>query len=405
MTPRNAIIVGDALETLARLPEDWFHCVVTSPPYWALRDYGAAGQLGLENSPYCWGWTQGPGAECGKCFVCRMVEVFRGVKRVLRPDGTAWVNMGDSFAQNQIGRTRHNCNNQLGRCRQNHNYAKGKTVPRFGAKPKDMVGMPWALAFALRADGWFLRSEIIWHKRSPMPEPVRDRPTKAHEQIFLLSKSPRYFFDDIAAGEPISQSTAARRRYGYKHFAGSQIESMAHVERRQFADAKTYANAATMPPIRKPRSVWRLSTEPFAGAHFATYPTELVRRCLAAGTSAKGCCGDCGQPSKRQIERKQVWRAKHCDGVAINQTGWKTGCDCKPPRLVPCRVLDPFSGAGTTAMVARRLQLHAVGIEINREYAAMARERIVADAPLWNAEFALLDSIDQIRNTEPAAVG
>ena len=288
---------GDCREVMAQMPDESVHTVVTSPPYWGLRDYGIGGQLGLEPTP--------------EEYVANMVAVFREVRRVLRADGTVWLNLGDS-------------------------YAGGERVTdqQDGLKPKDLVGIPWRVAFALQADGWYLRSDIIWSKPNPMPESVTDRPTKAHEYLFLLSKSPRYYYDADAVREPHvrtwDESNGGNLKVGGVRPVGTN-EVHAHGGGGLIMRSRNYN-----PLGRNRRTVWTIATEPFPGAHFATYPTALVEPCILAG-SARGDL-----------------------------------------------VLDPFAGAGTTGMVALRHGRRFVGIELNPTYAEMARRRIVDDAPLLN---------------------
>lgn len=360
------IMGGDALAVLGTLPDARFHCCVTSPPYWGLRDYGVEGQLGLEKTP--------------EEYVAKMVAVFREVRRVLRDDGTLWLNIGDTYCSDDkwgggssgkhaYGPERHR-RNRPGMC---------------GCKPKDLVGIPWLLAFALRADGWWLRSEIIWHKRAPMPESVTDRPTKAHEQVFLLTKSQRYFYDVDATRTP--QESLGQRHEGASGYRDG------HPSKGGIKQRSLHPLGANL------RSVWPLSPESFKGAHFATMPTELARRCLLAGTSERGCCAACGAPIGRQVKRTAMvidrserthekGRTRSSGTMLSPPTsetiGWQATCECGA-NAVPCRVLDPFSGAGTTGVVARRLSLHYTGIELNADYAAMSRQRIRDDAPLLNA--------------------
>jgi DNA modification methylase len=338
------VLIGDVRAMLRTLPDESVHCCVTSPPYWGLRDYGVAGQLGLESSP----------AE----FVANMVEVFREVRRVLRKDATCWINMGDSYATN----TGANGSSQ-GATGQRHDRRftsetkAGVKVPP-GLKPKDLCGIPWRLAFALQDDGWWLRQDIIWAKRSPMPESVTDRCTKAHEYIFLLTKSATYFYDAVAVRE------------------SGKCPEMS-------------------PGGRNLRSVWTLSTEPFSLAHFATFPSELPRRCIKAGTSEKGCCPACLAPYRRVTDKTKLRRERpndltkrngadgtgnHCAnttaGVAVTTRGWEPTCQCGAGDPIPCTVLDPFSGSGTTGMAATELGRNYIGCELNPEYAAMSEKRI-----------------------------
>ena len=279
------------------------HTCVTSPPYFGLRDYGVDGQIGLEPTP--------------DEFVASLATVFREVRRVLRDDGTLWLNLGDSYARTggtdrkvpetaRVGSTR-NTMTQMG-------DRTGKAPS--GLKDKDLIGVPWRVAFALQADGWYLRQDIIWHKPNPMPESVRDRCTKAHEYIFLLSKSPRYYFDSEAIKEPAS---APPKKCGPKNDASRNDSGRTGIVR---GDGET----------RNRRSVWTVSTKPFGGAHFATFPPALIEPCILAGSRL----GD--------------------------------------------TVLDPFGGAGTTGLVAQQHGRNAVLTEINPEYAEIARRRIGNEA-------------------------
>ena len=310
------ILQGDCRETLKTLPDSSVHCCVTSPPYFGLRDYGCDNQIGLEETP--------------DAFVAEMVAVFREVWRVLRDDGTLWLNLGDSYAGSWGAQSRPNgsdvkSNLQGGSplsARQIASHPKGthtgslKKTP--GCKPKDLIGIPWRVAFALQADGWYLRQEIIWHKPNPMPESVTDRCTKAHEQIFLLSKSPRYYFDAVAIQEPSSEfgKTPNRPRKDTGRRKGQ-----AHVG----IDA---VNNCGVSETRNRRSVWTVSTKPYKGAHFATFPPELIKPCVLAGCPEGGT------------------------------------------------VLDPFGGSGTTAQVAIDAGCRAILCELNPEYVKLIRKRL-----------------------------
>lgn len=297
------IVTADVMDGLAQLEDEGVHCVVTSPPYWGLRDYGVDGQIGLEPTP----------AE----FVERLVDVFREVRRVLRKDGTCWVNLWDSYAS-QPSWGRGGGSTLDGR----KQGSEGGTSPDrslSGLKPKDLIGIPWRVAFALQADGWWLRSDIIWHKPNPMPESVTDRCTKSHEYIFMLTKSERYFYDAEAIKEAGSGRCPGNKVYKYDGLAGHETK---HGILKQ----------SNIPQVdRNKRSVWTIATAPFNEAHFATFPPELPEICIKAGCPVGGT------------------------------------------------VLDPFSGAGTTCLVADRLQRNGIGIELNPEYAAMAQKRIDAD--------------------------
>ena len=326
------IHVGDCLETLRTLPSDSVDCIVTSPPYWGLRDYGVAGQIGQEID--------------FREYIAKLVEVFEECRRVLKPSGTCWVNMGDSYAANRTYQVADNKHTDVGN-------STSMKVPD-GLKPKDLIGQPWRLAFALQDAGWYLRSDIIWHKPNPMPESVRDRPTKAHEYLFLLTKSQRYYYDADAIAEPAlyvgddrGSRSDSRRGTAYNSMSGvtgatknartvweigARLEDVA----QEIADYALECSGMVNPDlileaisIQVPdRTVWRMATTPTKEAHFATFPPELPKRCILAGCPEGGT------------------------------------------------VLDPFAGSGTTLMVAKQLGRKWVGIELNPEYAEMARKRV-----------------------------
>lgn len=399
----------DVLAGLRSLPDACVHCCVTSPPYYGLRDYGVDGQIGLEATP--------------EAFVARLVEVFREVRRVLRPDATFWLNIGDSYNSAGGERAYGSSDNATGR----GPGTRRTDTASSGLKPKDRLGIPHRVVFALQADGWWWRDEIIWHKRAPMPESVQDRTTKAHEPVFLFSKeemtdheylflmarSGRYFYDNVSSAEESIYADSGIQSAARGDFSGKTLA----IEGREAFKAIT--------ETRNMRSVWTLSPESFRGAHFATMPTELPRRCLLAGTSEKGCCAKCGAPRVRVTEKErrptrpgektkvegrnsrmhvsrdpahptELNGKARADGLEVGErdpqrhvtstvtTGWKDGCKCEADTL-PCLVLDPFNGAATTGVVARRLGLRYIGFELNPEYAAMSRKRILDDAPLMNA--------------------
>lgn len=358
---------GNSLDVLKTLPDESVHCCVTSPPYWGLRDYGVSGQLGLEKTP--------------EEYVSKMVEVFREVRRVLRKDGTLWLNLGDSYATGagKVG----NCpggggqgqrwrDPTLKRYRGNHAddpkranrvgaigpMIQPNRMPIEGLKPKDLVGIPWMVAFALRADGWWLRQDIIWGKGNPMPESVQDRFCKSHEYVFLFSKSERYYFDLDAVLEPcesgpsdLRKMVESQERIGGKHKTLddplSKASAATNIGRKRSVGGirsgnieRKYGEAVgregshlgrSVPwegLLRTPRSVWRINTEPCREAHFAVMPTRLVERCILSGCPRGGV------------------------------------------------VLDPFMGAGTTAVVARKLNRNYLGIELNPAYIEIAERRI-----------------------------
>jgi DNA modification methylase len=302
------IYQGGALEVLRSLPSESVHCCVTSPPYWGLRDYGVEGQIGLEKTP--------------EEYVSKMVEIFREVKRVLRNDGTLWLNLGDCY--NGSGGAGGDYNK--GGLKEGQPKYPGRKIARL--KPKDLVGIPWRVALALQADGWYLRSDIIWHKPNPMPESVKDRPTKAHEYVFLLSKSQKYYYDAEAIKEPIAASTVERAKSKNnastrKDKGAAQWQSGLTPEQQD----KWYSNIDKN-TVRNKRSVWTVPTQPFPEAHFAVYPPALITPCILAGCPVGGT------------------------------------------------VLDPFAGSGTTLLVAQRLGRSGIGIELNPDYCAMASRRI-----------------------------
>ena len=273
MNPTWDILQGDSIEVMRGMEPESVHCVVTSPPYWGLRNYGMDGAYGLE--PTLDGYIE------------RMVEVFREVRRVLRKDGTLWLNLGDAYAANRSYQVTDNKHISVG----NESAA---AVPS-GLKPKDLMGIPWRVAFALQTDGWWLRSDIVWHKPNPMPESVRDRPTRAHEYVFLLTKSAKYFCDADAIRTPgqeyIGQAgTFSRNGAVAKHVIPGQT---AAEHRLRDGRVPTGANA---------RTVWSIATQPYKGTHFATYPEKLVEPCILAGTSERGVCGVTGDPWERCVE-------------------------------------------------------------------------------------------------------
>lgn len=337
------ILVGDCLDRMRELPPGIAQTCVTSPPYFGLRDYGVDGQIGLEPTP--------------EEFVAKMVEVFREVRRVLRDDGTLWLNLGDSY--NNAGSSR----NGEGLDGSRRGGATGPdgaagykkrdlrhALRDHGIKHKDLIGIPWRVAFALQADGWYLRSDIIWHKPNPMPESVTDRPTKAHEYLFLLAKSDRYYFDSDAFKEPQVKGASGSEFHTGK--TGEHQQGRASTKPRKSGNKeRSYGGDPGKRPddhlgsgvpwedvdgMRNRRTVWTIPTHPFRGAHFATFPPALVEPCVLAGCPIDGT------------------------------------------------VLDPFNGAGTTGIVALRSQRNYIGCELNPAYAAISEARIREDAPMLN---------------------
>ncbi len=267
---------GDALAVLPKLEADSVHCVVTSPPYWGLRDYGVDGQLGLE-------------ATLDE-FVAKMVEVFREVRRVLRDDGTVWLNLGDSYAND--GKWGGTTGGKHAAGLHGEQVGRGKRTT--GLKPKDLCGIPWRVAFALQADGWYLRQDIIWHKPNPMPESVTDRCTKSHEYIFLLSKRAKYYYDAEAVKE---KAEYGRREGGFRGDGGRYVNNAGFHNSANTGKAGTTGGPNDDPSAgRNRRDVWTITTQPYPNAHFATFPPKLAEPCILAGTSEWGCCPECGAP-------------------------------------------------------------------------------------------------------------
>jgi len=371
---------------MKELPDKSVYCCVTSPPYWGLRDYGVDGQLGLEDTP--------------ELFIEKMVQVFREVKRVLKDDGTLWVNIGDSYcstAPNSMGDPGFIKEAKL---KTNNSRKMHRPQTPLGMKPKDLVGMPWMLAFALRADGWYLRSDIIWHKKNPMPESVTDRPTKAHEYIFLLSKSPKYYYDFEAICEKATGGSHGNKTHKHtsEYLKGNN-------------KFRTKANLTSIEPtiMKNKRSVWTVPTKGYSEAHFATFPEKLIIDCIKAGTP-EFVCSKCGAAREKILSKKLVPTSKaaktcviddrdlnaddqdqgsnrqkdgHLGGHANKYTveGY-TDCGCGE-KFVPGIVLDPFMGAATTALVARKLNRNYIGYELSKIYCNIAEKRIYNEIGLF----------------------
>lgn len=411
------VLFGNCLETMNAIEDESIDTCITSPPYYGLRDYGTAEWEG--GDPNCshkvGRSTRGglnhkqntnmgsfgdeaikTGHACPLCgairrdkqigledtpeqFIENLVEVFRLVKRKLKPTGTLWLNIGDSYwggkgrsgaksAEKQEART-----DSLNKGHHNALGGKGRTRPTDRTheeiKPKDLIGIPWMLAFALRADGWYLRQDIIWSKPNCMPESVRDRCTKSHEYIFLLTKSKSYFYDHEATKEPTGDLKSKRNK----------------------------------------RSVWHISPKPYKEAHFAVFPPDLIEPCIRAGSSEKGCCADCGEPYVRDIEvegSKTHWkegrtisddhlsndfaqsgkRVPRKDTIIIKKSidkGWIKNCECEQNKIIPSVVLDPFGGSGTTAGVAIKNNRKAILCELNEDYIDLMEDRISSITNGW----------------------
>tara|TARA_Y100000590_G_scaffold15326_2_gene18387 strand:- start:385 stop:1686 length:1302 start_codon:yes stop_codon:yes gene_type:complete len=423
------ILHGSCLDRLKDLEDQSINTCITSPPYWGLRDYGTAewegGDENCDHLEKISGMsdknTLGPNKHlpntnqanisgkiqyknvCAKCcavrkdkqlgmedtpeeFVNNLVQVFKEVKRVLRDDGTVWLNLGDSYAGNN-SRASNNGRAGYGEKREGVFTKTGENL-----KSKDLVGIPWRVAFALQADGWYLRQDIIWHKPNPMPESVRDRCTKAHEYIFLLSKSPKYYFDNEAIKEDAKFPDGPNSPHKIK-----AVENVYSANLQKIG-----AN-----PKRNKRSVWTVTTKPFKGAHFATFPMDLIEPCVLAGCPEK-VCAECNGPYVRQVESKRIMRNElpkddpryrpntyegsykdingmpgHAGYTETKDLGLQKQCDCKTNETKSGTVLDPFGGSGTTAQVANSHNRDAILIELNEEYIEIAKERIAPDGDLF----------------------
>jgi DNA modification methylase len=379
---------------LIPLADGVVQCCACSPPYWSLRDYGCPGQIGLE--PNLAG------------YVAALIAVGREVRRVLRDDGVWWLNLGDSYNGNPPGNapgTGRASSGLAGNTAENIEKRRvnlGHKRLMSTLKPKDLLGVPWAVAFALRDDGWYLRSDIIWSKPSPMPESVTDRPTRAHEYVFLLAKRERYYYDADAVREPMAAASAGR--YAYP-FGGPKSEALVEADRDGMGVRTRVVGNRDPGSGRNLRSVWTVASHAYPGAHFATWPPALVRPMIEAGSSAKGCCPACRAPYRRLVDKKRTATRPGTDsklngmnvsemvgrGPASNVTGyrdprrhvtevrtvgWGTGCTCSAGPPVPCLILDPFCGSGTTGAVATGLGRDFIGLDLSAEYLRLARHRI-----------------------------
>jgi len=406
------ILQGDVMKGLAILPDESVQCVVTSPPYWGLRDYGVEGQIGLEKTP--------------EEYVEKMVQVFREVRRVLRKGGTVWLNMGDCYGGSGKGPSE-SLNKANPHSHEAAMVAPSSDLSGWNLKPKDLIGMPWRLVLALQADGWWLRSDIIWSKPNPMPESVRDRPTKSHEYLFLLAKDSRYFYDaDAIREEPKTTEKASWNGYGGQSWHD-------HADDLSGGQSQPKPNMAqvTHPAGRNRRTVWEIPTQPTPEAHFATFPEALVEPCIKAGTSERGCCPKCGAPWQRVVEKgepdevhkkacgadsqgkyegvshkqdllgKQTYtrfnarykaaqiqnasdvKRRILNGMRERISTWEPDCQCNAGDPVPCVVLDPFAGSGTVAKVARDLGRASISIELSPVYVEIMRRRLRLDEQLF----------------------
>ncbi len=472
------IRTGHVLDQLKNLPSESVHCVVTSPPYWGLRNYKTEPVVWDGDSACSHQWTslipgrqantdtglaltgtgspesRQPGLEeagsgtssagqfCALCsawlgslgqeptpqlYVQHLVQIFQEVKRVLRKDGTLWLNLGDSYAgTSSSSKKRSGAGRADGRVDVRGQRNRNGVGAVVGLKPKDLCGIPWRVAFALQEDGWYLRSDIIWAKGvsgqrivekqlleslkknsvpdtvienvlkdlglysgNPMPESVTDRPTRSHEYMFLLAKSKKYFYDHEAIKEP----TVSDHNSG-NGFNREARESYKNTDGTFRGNEKQWSAIGT---TRNIRDVWALTTKPLKLAHYAAYPVDLVEPCVLAGTSEHGCCSICGSPYKRVLEKTTAAnpgyngsqfdsgktgtrdggeRTQHGNRFLKTTAGWQATCDCPGSEVAPCTVLDPFCGSGTTGIVALKHGRKFVGIELNAEYVEMAKTRI-----------------------------
>jgi len=411
------VFQGDVLDGLAALPDNSIHCCVTSPPYWNLRDYKVDGQIGMEPTP--------------EAFVENLIAVFSEVRRVLHPSGTCWLNIGDSYAGSNQG---HGTKELSAKQSSNTGtqWMTGKTLPRLadGLKPKDLCLIPARLSLALQADGWFIRSHIAWCKKAPMPESVQDRPTSAWESIFLLSKAPKYFYDTEAVREERQYPEFVYKDasgYGDKNGHARRTDKQrGHSHRHAGFNDRWDAmpKAEQMANGRNLRNFWLLGPEPYPEAHFATFPSEVPRRAIKAGTSEWGCCPECLNPWTRTKEPtpeyaahlNRDWadydkdsaegrghsvsdqRPTKRNGASLTAayvtTGWQPTCkhNLTP---IPCTVLDPFGGSFTTCQTAIRLGRRAVAIELNPSYVELGMKR--CDAVLSQSSL-----FDTLADAEPS---
>lgn len=367
------------------------HTVVTSPPYYGLRDYGVDGQIGLEVTP--------------DEYIANLVAVFRECKRILRDDGTLWVNIGDSYASMK-SRYNQKAQNLNGGKSQDNVFQGNKTDlyhhPELGIKDKDLIGIPWMLAFALRADGWYLRQDIIWAKPNPMPESVKDRCTKSHEYIFLLSKSAKYYYDNEAVKE---NAAGGRERFGGAKYGDKGLDKSRN-DTARFDE--------TIVSVRNKRDVWTVTTKPYKGAHYATFNPELIKPCILAG-APETCCAKCGAPYERIIEREKPPAEVYTDKIRPDDVsgvlggtagmgqklqdwyndhprttaGWQPTCSCNAGTSSGI-VFDPFVGSGTTVATAIQFGRKGIGIDLSFKY---LQEN--AKARVESAELPLLNFIEQ----------
>lgn len=434
-SPKIEVFFGDSQGVLKTFKDKSVHCVVTSPPFFGLRDYGTAFWVGGDH--LCSHNPQKPDggdrsdrtlplgrgglykSVCGLCgavredmqiglelspkeYVDRLVGVFREIKRVLRDDGNVWLNLGDSYSGSGKGQTADGCadpkNTKVVGMKLNNKV-------NTGLKPKDLIGIPWMVAFALRADGWYLRQDIIWKKDNPMPESVTDRCTKSHEYIFLLSKSQKYYFDNEAIKEVANYDGRTDTTIkGSIKYAEAVVPGQ---PKQTFTVKETecWQRDESGTCMRNKRDVWTVNTLPYIGAHFATFPPDLITPCILAGTSQFGVCSVCGSPYVRVLDKKRMrrneldpddprYRPNTYDGEYsdINGKGdagysftktlrWEASCSCGAD-VIPATVLDPFVGSGTTLYVSRFLGRSGIGIDLNPANLSLIEQRVLDQKPV-----------------------
>lgn len=351
-TKKGVLYYGDAVDIPTRIKPNSVHCVVTSPPYWGLRSYFSSdeNQLGLEKTP--------------QLYIEHLVKIFSGIRKVLHPTGTVWLNINDTHCVPSTKR-------------------EGELGMKPGVSAKNLIGIPWRLALALQADGWWLRCDIIWNKTNCLPEPVKDRPTRSHEYIFLLTKKAHYFYDNVAVYEKLQHGD---------HFAGNR-QKIAIESGGMFKGGHDRKNKLTG---KNRRSVWNISTEPTTDPHYAAFPSKLAALCIKAGTPLKGCCSKCGNPIKRIVKDldERHWTEKRADGDKwatgkvwgrndgggsftneLSTIGWEATCKCCV-KIIPCTVLDPFMGRGTVALTAETLGRNWVGAELGEESCELIKQNL-----------------------------
>lgn len=383
------LYTGSVSDVLSEhIPLNSIHSVITSPPYWQMRLYGDdvdKNEIGQEKTP--------------EEYIDNLVSIFREIRNRLRNDGTLWLNLGDCYTGGGRGGDHAD---SLTKKQSSNRGSLIEPVPKVeGLGGKQLLGLPWRVALALQKDGWILRCDIIWHVPNKMPESVRDRPSKAHEYLFLLSKKPVYYYDNFAVMEDASDTSTSGKS---KKFGGKYKHNGYQTRLASGNESPVYLR-------RNKRDVWTIPTQPYKGAHFATFPEDLVEPCILAGTSEYGCCKECSTPYDRVVESERIPTRPGTNTKVLtkgrfdfesslssqngkidhdvvgnrdplrhisikNHKGWEKSCKCDTNEIVPCTVLDPFSGSGTTGLVAKRLGRNYIGIDLYKKHTKLAEERI-----------------------------